>query len=98
MPELNAPLDCRAAMRQLWDYLDQALTEPQMLAVRAHLLTCGECYGHYDFARHFLDVLEARLQAECAPPALHARVRESLRAHVRETLGAEGFVPKYDEW
>jgi mycothiol system anti-sigma-R factor len=90
MLELNAPLDCRAAMRQLWDYLDEALTEPQMLAVRAHLLFCGECYGHYDFSRHFLDVLEAQMQAECAPSALHARVREALRV--------EGFAPKYDEW
>ena len=90
MPEQNAPLDCYAAMRQLWDYLDQALTEPQMLAVRAHLLTCGECYGHYDFARHFLDVLEVQMQAERAPSALHTRVRNALRA--------EGFAPKYDEW
>ena len=91
MPEQkqNGPLDCYAAMRQLWDYLDDALTEPRMLAVRAHLLTCGECYGHYDFARHFLDALEAQIQAECAPSALHARVRETLRA--------EGFEPRYDE-
>jgi mycothiol system anti-sigma-R factor len=89
MAEPVAPLDCRAAMRQLWDYLDQALTEPCMLAVRAHLLTCGECYGHYDFARHFLDALETALNAECAPSALHARVRESLRA--------DGFEPRYDE-
>jgi anti-sigma factor (TIGR02949 family) len=89
MSEQNAPLDCYAAMRQLWDYLDDELTESRMLAVQAHLLTCGECYGHYDFARHFLDALEAQLQAECAPAALHARVRETLRA--------EGFEPKYDE-
>ena len=88
-PAPGAPLDCHAAMRQLWDYLDEALTEPRMLAVRAHLLTCGECYGHYDFARHFLDTLEAQIQAECAPPALHARVRDTLRR--------EGFEPRYDE-
>ena len=85
----GAPLDCHAAMRQLWDYLDEALTEPRMLAVRAHLLTCGECYGHYDFARHFLDALETALAAEPAPAALHARVRETLRA--------EGFEPRFGE-
>ena len=90
MHEQNAPLDCYAAMRQLWDYLDQALTEPQLLAMRAHLLTCGECYGHYDFARHFLDALEVQMQTERAPSALHTRVRDALRA--------EGFAPKYDEW
>jgi anti-sigma factor (TIGR02949 family) len=89
MPEQIAVLDCRAAMRQLWDYLDQALTEPGMLAMRAHLLTCGSCYGHYDFARHFLDALEAQIQAECAPSALHARVLDTLRA--------EGFEPRFDE-
>ena len=89
MTHMGPMLDCDAVMRQLWDYLDEALTEPRMLAVRAHLLTCGECYGHYDFARHFLDALETQIQAECAPSALRARVRETLRA--------EGFEPRYDE-
>jgi len=82
-------LDCESAMRQLWEYLDDALTEPRMLAMRAHLLGCGACYAHYDFARHFLDALSTALQAECAPPALHDRVRETLRA--------EGFRPRYGE-
>jgi anti-sigma factor (TIGR02949 family) len=89
MPEPIPTLDCHGAMRQLWGYLDGELTESGMLAVRAHLLTCGECYGHYDFARHFLDAVETALQAETAPSALHARVRDTLRA--------EGFTPRYDE-
>jgi anti-sigma factor (TIGR02949 family) len=89
MTEPIARLDCHEAMRQLWEYLDEELTEPRMLAVRAHLATCGGCYGHYDFARHFLDALEASLAAECAPPAVHARVLDALRV--------EGFTPGYGE-
>lgn len=89
MAEQIAVLDCYAAMRQLWDYLDEALTDARSLAMRAHLLTCGECYGHYDFAKHFLDALETALAAECAPVALHARVRDTLRS--------DGFEPRYDE-
>jgi anti-sigma factor RsiW len=76
-------------MRLLWDYLDEELTERRMLAVRAHLLRCGECYAHYHFARRFLDSLEAALSARSAPPALRARVLRALRA--------EGFAPEYDE-
>ncbi len=89
MPEAIATLNCYEAMRQLWAYLDAELTEAGVLAMRAHVLTCGECYAHYDFARHFLGALEAALQAECASSALHARVRATLRA--------EGFTPQYDE-
>jgi hypothetical protein len=90
MPEQNAPLDCYAAMRQLWDYLTRRSPSRRCSPCVPTSCTCGECYGHYDFARHFLDVLEAQMQAECAPSALHARVREALRV--------EGFAPKYDEW
>jgi len=82
-------MDCQTAMRQLWDYLDTELTEARALAMRAHLVTCGPCYGHYDFARHFLDALEAQLQAQVAPRILHARVLGALRA--------EGFQPQFGE-
>jgi hypothetical protein len=40
MNEVNEVLDCHAAMRRLWEYLDGELSEQTLEAVHAHLSTC----------------------------------------------------------
>ena len=76
-------LDCDAVVRQLWDYLDEELTEDRMAAIREHLSTCAKCYPHFEFEQAFLDTL-ARVQRD--HPDLN-RVREKVIAALR----AEGF-------
>ncbi len=72
-------MDCTAAMRQLWDYLDGELTEERMAAVRAHLDRCGGCLPYADFERAFLEALSGCKSKECAPEALRRRIFERLR-------------------
>ena len=72
-------LDCQAAMRQLWDYLDGELSEERMEAMRAHLAVCARCYPHYDFERAFLEALAATRREHVAPGALRERVMAALR-------------------
>ena len=72
-------LDCQAAMRQLWDYLDGELSAERMEAMRAHLAVCARCYPHYDFERAFLDAVAATRRAHAAPGALRERVMSALK-------------------
>ena len=72
-------MDCTAAMRQLWDYLDGELTEERMAAVRAHLDRCAGCVPHADFERAFLEALSGCRSKACAPDALRRRIFERLR-------------------
>lgn len=83
----NAPrgIDCRTAVKQLWDYLDQELTEDRMMQVRAHLESCEECLPHHDFGRRFLDAL----QSTRATAAMPADAKRKVMAMLREA-GYEG--------
>lgn len=74
-------IDCRTAVQQLWDYLDQELTPERMDDVRGHLERCKSCLPHHDFARAFLAALAAAKESEArAPEALRKRVMDNLRA------------------
>jgi len=79
-------LDCQAAMRQLWDYLDGELSEERMEAMRGHLALCARCYPHYDFERAFLEAVAATRREHAAPGALRERVMAALRE--------AGFAPR----
>lgn len=72
-------LDCQAAMRQLWDYLDGELSDERMAAVRAHLSVCARCYPHYEFERAFLSAVAATRRGQQASGTLRERVLSALQ-------------------
>jgi anti-sigma factor (TIGR02949 family) len=77
-------IDCRAAVTQLWDYLDQELTPDRLEMVRRHLESCERCLPHHDFGKRFLAALKA---------VRHERVMSSeVRGRVMAKLAEEGFV------
>src|SRR5579872_5900296 len=59
MSELNpsthnhdcGPLDCKAVIDQLWEYLDGELGEERTMLIRQHLALCSHCYPQYDFEK-----------------------------------------------
>jgi anti-sigma factor (TIGR02949 family) len=71
-------IDCLTAVRQLWDYLDQELTEDRMAMVRKHLASCERCLPHHDFGKRFLEALRATRAEQLMPPEVKARVMELL--------------------
>ena len=83
---MTTTLDCREAMRQLFDFLDEELTPDRMEAVRAHIDVCARCYPHYDFERAFLFAIAATRRDQPASGELRLRVTDALR---REGLLAE---------
>ncbi|MFL5579615.1 MAG: zf-HC2 domain-containing protein [Gemmatimonadaceae bacterium] len=73
-------VDCTAAMRQLWEFLDGELTPDRVTLIRAHLEGCRRCHPTYDFERRFLEALgEQREDCPC-PEELKRRVMDSLRS------------------
>lgn len=71
--------DCERAMRQLWDYLDEELTNERMSDVREHLMSCSRCLPHHDFERAFLQALASTRGDHVMPPELRGRVLGALR-------------------
>lgn len=85
MPNDVVEIDCLTAVRQLWDYLDQELTVERMTVVHHHLERCERCLPHHDFAKRFLEALNATRDDQLMPP--------QLRARVMERLAGAGFLP-----
>ena len=81
---MSDKVDCTAAMRQLWDYLDEELNTERMGKVREHLESCQRCWPHHDFERAFLDAL-ARTRSERLMP-------DELRRRVLASLEGEGYT------
>jgi mycothiol system anti-sigma-R factor len=78
-------VDCRAAIQQLWDYLDEELTDQRMEAVRHHLEKCRSCLPYHESGKALLDALAATRDTSCCAP-------ESLRRKLTEALRAAGFT------
>ena len=82
------PLDCHAAVRRLWDYLDGRLALPDAQAVDAHLAACANCPPHFDFERAFLAAVAA---ARSDAPDV-ASLRECVLAALRGGGGERAEV------
>jgi anti-sigma factor (TIGR02949 family) len=78
-------IDCHSALKQIWDFLDLELTQERMAEVRKHLTTCQHCLPHHDFARRFLDALQATREGKVTPV--------ELRASVMRQLADSGYSP-----
>jgi anti-sigma factor (TIGR02949 family) len=78
-------IDCRTALRQLWDYLDGELTTQRMAEVREHMAKCAHCLPHMEFGQRLLTALGSQREG--------GRVSEQLRLRVRAGLSAAGFTP-----
>ena len=72
-------ITCAEAVRQLWDYLDEELTDERMAAIRAHLELCKRCYPQYEFERSFLDAVAGSVREHSNIERLRARLAESLQ-------------------
>ena len=76
---MGCQVDCGAAMRQLFDFLDDELTPERMTEVRAHLARCSSCYPNYNFEKLFLEAVAATRCRSEAPEALRSRIVTALR-------------------
>lgn len=77
MSERQGLIPCSDAVRQLWDYLDNAVSPEEHEAVERHLAFCRRCCGELEFAKELRRFLASRTSEEIPP-------------HVKERL--ERFV------
>lgn len=73
------PMDCPAAMAQLWDYLDKELDDAGIAAVKEHLASCSHCLPHAKFAESFLEALRRCRHPGAMPDQVRHGVMETLR-------------------
>jgi anti-sigma factor (TIGR02949 family) len=78
MPDNIREIDCRTAVRQLWDYLDEELDDQRVDEVRQHLETCKHCLPHADFGERFLQALNGARQRHLMPTAVRSQVMAAL--------------------
>jgi anti-sigma factor (TIGR02949 family) len=66
-------ISCDEAVRELWDYLDRALSPADLEAVEGHLAFCRRCCGEAEFARELRDFLASQSASE-VPDDVRARL------------------------
>lgn len=62
-------ISCTDAVRQLWDYLDGAVTASDRKAIEEHLDVCKRCCGEVEFADELRNFLEAHGHEDLPPEA-----------------------------
>jgi anti-sigma factor (TIGR02949 family) len=73
MTENQGLIPCSDAVRQLWDYLDRAISPEDQEKVDRHLSFCRRCCGELEFAKELRAFLASR-GAEEIPPDVKARL------------------------
>lgn len=72
-------ISCTDAVRQLWGYLDGAVTASDRKAIEEHLDVCKRCCGEVEFADELRGFLEAHATQE-----LPADARARLNAYLND--------------
>jgi mycothiol system anti-sigma-R factor len=81
-------MTCRAAVEQLWAYLDDELVDHDHEAVEAHLAICRRCCGELEFAKHLRRLLMAKGTGELAP-GVRARL-DNFICELTHATGGDG--------
>ena len=74
------PLDCRAVVQELWDYLDGEVLPERAALIREHLATCTGCQSHVEFCRAFVSRVPEIPVTEAEASVLRERVMAALAA------------------
>jgi anti-sigma factor (TIGR02949 family) len=77
MTESQGLIPCSEAVRQLWDYLDQAVTPKEQAKVEQHLSFCRSCCGELEFAKELRGFLTSQ-EADELPSHVKARLERFL--------------------
>ena len=79
MGKTTATFPCSEAVRQLWDYLDNAIAPEDREKVDHHLSFCRRCCGELEFAKEV-----RRFLASSASTEIPADVKDRLERFVEE--------------
>ena len=80
----GAPVDCREAVHQLYDYLDGELTEERRIDIARHLDYCAPCAGAAEFEAELRVVIASHCK-DRVPASLMERVARALEEERRHS-------------
>jgi anti-sigma factor (TIGR02949 family) len=75
----QGPIRCSEAVRQLWDYLDNAVSPEDQERIEQHLSFCRRCCGELEFAKELRAFLASGAVEEIPPD-----VKDKLERFVEE--------------
>jgi anti-sigma factor (TIGR02949 family) len=67
MSENQGLIPCSQAVRQLWEYLDDAISPDDHEKVDKHLAFCRRCCGELEFAKELRQFLASQGAEEISP-------------------------------
>ena len=73
----DVEVDCNAALRELYEYLDGEITEARCESIRLHIDGCGHCLEAFGFEVELRELVARTCRCE-APDTLRARVAQAL--------------------
>ena len=73
MSDTKGPITCSEAVKQLWDYLDNAISPEDQEMVEKHLSFCRTCCGELEFAKELRGFL-ASGEVQEIPADVQARL------------------------
>ncbi len=71
---------CSDAVRQLWQYLEDELTDQDRAKVDEHLAVCLRCCGEAEFANELRRFLASNGENEAIPDAVRQRLLATLES------------------
>lgn len=71
-------ISCEEALKRVFDYLDQELSESEHCDIEDHISVCRSCYSRLEFERRLKEHLHD-IGREKAPTSLEDKVRQILR-------------------
>lgn len=77
---------CEDALRELYQYLDGALTTERRTIISAHIEACSPCLDVFDFEAELRQVIAMRCREE-VPETLRIRVLEIIQTLATEPDG-----------
>jgi mycothiol system anti-sigma-R factor len=70
-------ITCAEAVKQLWDYLDGVVDDPQRELIEEHLAFCRRCCGELEFAQELRTFVATHAEDE-VPADVYARLTATL--------------------
>jgi anti-sigma factor (TIGR02949 family) len=75
-------ITCAEAVKQLWDFLDNALAPNELAGVEEHLAFCRKCCGETEFAGELQEFLSSN-RVEPIPTDVRKRLHQVLESITR---------------
>jgi mycothiol system anti-sigma-R factor len=87
-------MNCREALKHLYDYLDNELNESVVKKIKAHLSTCEHCFGKFEFEKLLQAFVSEKGKLTVDAEPLKVRVMERI-AEIDASSNSSGLFRRF---